>query len=334
MANAIKLINDGDIQFVDTTVKNHLAANKGRRGARADALEPGSGYFFARELEYIYAETLKADIPEPNFSKLFDIDSSPREGQKSYTQRLYEPTGKADIISNMADDLPRVNVVKREETRDIHYMGDSYGYSVQDIMAAQFAGDPLDATLGEAAREAIERGHNDLCFFGSPEHKIWGVLRHPYIPRYLFSEQIGAGATDVDAIIDQINAMINAPNRITKTVAVVDQLALPPAEFDFIHQTRIPDTMSTIAEFINKAHPGLTMHKCWELDAELNDGVALAIAYRKSPTNAKYVAPTVFRQLPVERRNLEFVTNCVGVSGGFYSPKPLHICVGELVRPA
>lgn len=328
------IIDEADLKFIDKTVKNNLAASQKNSRHRNDNLDPGSGYFFARELEYIYSETLKADLPEANFNKLFAVDSAPREGQKSYTQRIYEPVGKAEIIANMADDLPRVNVVKREETRGIHYLGDSYGYSVQDIMSAQFAGDPLDATLGEAAREAIERGHNDLCFFGSPEYKIWGVLRHPYIPRYLFSEEIGASATDADAIIDQINALINSVNRITKTVAVADTLALPPAEYDYIHQTRIPDTMSTIAEFILKAHPGLEMYKCWELDADLNEGTALALAYRKSATNAKYVAPVVFRQLPVERRNLEFVTNCLGVSGGFYSPRPLHLCVGELVRPS
>ena len=44
----------------------------------------------------------------------------------------------------------------------------------------------------------------------------------------------------------------------------------------------------------------------------------------------KYVAPLMFRQLPVERRNLEFVVNNIGQSGGFYTPKPLHMVKGNL----
>lgn len=328
-----QIIDAADIEFIDRAVKLRLEAQGGgSRRFDADVTEVGNGYFFKRQLEFIYAETLEADIPAPNALRMFPIDSQPREGAKSYTQRIYEPVGTAQIISNFADDLPRVNVVKREETRGLKYLGDSYGYTVQDIMAARFAGEPLDTTLGASAREAIERKHNRLCWYGEADAQLWGVLRHPYIPRYIFDEEIGASATDADSIINQVNNFLNVVDDVTKTVAKVDTVGFPPAEYNYLHQTRIPDTMSSIADFILKAHPGLTIEKCWELDADLNNGTALAIAYRKSAQNAKYVAPTVFRQLPVERKNLEFIINNLAVSGGFYSPKPLHLCVGELVR--
>ena len=309
--------------------------NQKARELRQDAsiMTTGTGYFFQRQLEYIFERTLKANIPAPNFSKFFPVDSSVGEGAKSYTQRLMEPVGEAKIISSYGDDLPRVNVVRREKRRAIQMLGDSYGYSVQDIMAARFAGEPLDTQLGMAAREAIERKHNRLCWYGDQSAQLWGVLDHPYIPRFIFSQSLNEDST-ADEIIGQLNAMINGVNTLTKTTGQVNRVGLPPDEYTYIHSARIPDTNITIAEFVLKAHQDkdLQFLQSWELDADENDGQALAIAYRQDEASVKYVAPVPFRQLPVERRNLEFVINNIASSGGFYTPRPLEMVIGELLR--
>lgn len=328
----IEVIRADDIAYLDERAQAYLAEQD-----RFDAniLSTGTGFFFKRQLEHVFATTLTANIPPPNAFRLFPIDSSVPEGAKSYTQRLMEPVGEATIISNFADDLPRVNVVRREERRGIRMLGDSYGYTVQDIMAARFAGEPLDTTLGMAAREAIERKHNRLCWFGDAEAGLWGVLRHPYIPRYIFSEPLSENASSADALIAEVNAMLNGVNSLTKTTAQVDTLVLPPDEFAYIHSApRSATTDTTIAEFLLAKNKWLkNIEQAWELDADENNDTALCLAYRKNEMSAKYVAPINFRQLPVERRNLEFVINNIGSSGGFYTPRPLEMVVGELTRP-
>lgn len=331
MKSKIEVIRADDVQFIDERARLHL---DGDMRFDSDVLSAGTGFFFRRQLEHIFAETLTAKIPPPNAFRLFPIDSSVPEGAKGYTQRIMEPVGEATIIANYADDLPRVNVVRREERRGIRMIGDSYGYSVQDIMAARFAGEPLDVTLGLAAREAIERKHNRLAWFGDEEAGLWGVLRHPYIPRFIFTEPIDKAATSSDEIIAQINQMLNGVNALTKTTAQVDTLVLPPDEYAYIHSTpRSANSDTTIADFILAKSPFLTrIEQAWELDQDQNDGKALALAYRRDISVVKYVAPITFRQLPVERRNLEFVVNNIGSSGGFYTPRPLEMVVGELVR--
>lgn len=330
MGNKFTVIRADDVAYLDG--KGEAFASSMRMDA--GILSTGTGLFFKRQLEHIYEETLTANIPVPNFSAFFPVDSSVPAGATSYTQRLMEPLGEARIISNFGDDLPRVNVVKREESRGIKFIGDAFSYSVQDILAARFAGEPLDTSLGAAAREAIERKHNRLCWYGDADHALWGALRHPYIPRFYFSEELSANAVDADAIIEQINAMINSVNSLTKTTAQVDTVGLPPDEYTYIHSARVPDTQITIAAFLKEAHSdkNLEFRQAWELDADENDGTALAIAYRRSSVNVKYVAPIVFQQEPVERRNLEFVVNNLAKSGGFYTPRPLEMVVGELVR--
>jgi hypothetical protein len=202
-------------------------------------------------------------------------------------------------------------------------------------MAARFAGEPLDRDLGVSAREAIERKHNLLCWFGDEEHDLWGVLRHSYIPQYNFANPI-SDATPADTIIDEINAMINGVNTLTQQNAQVDTLLLPPDEYSYIFSTpRSATTDTTIGEFILMNNAYLRggrgrIEQAWELQASLNDGQARVLAYRNDPRNVKYVAPLMFRQMPVERRNLEFVINNIGQSGGFYAPKPLHMVKGNL----
>jgi hypothetical protein len=334
MNTPLQLVRQDDVAWLDNEVRQRYLA----RGERSDAdiLSTGTGYFFQRQLNSIFAETLQADVAPPNFMRLFSIDTSVAEGAKSYTQRLQEPVGEAIIIANWGNDLPRVNTTRKEETRGIKYIGDSYSYSVQDIMAARFAGEPLDRDLGVSAREAIERKHNDLCWFGDDEHDLWGVLRHPYIPQYNFTEPISAAASSADAIIDEINSMINGVNTLTEQNAQVDTLVLPPDEYSYIFSTpRSTTSDTTIGEYIlmNNAYfrgGRGRIEQAWELQASLNGGQARCLAYRNDPRNVKYVAPLAFRQLPVERRNLEFVINNIGQSGGFYTPKPLHMVKGNL----
>lgn len=322
----IQVIRADDIRFLDQEAANFRA-----RRQDAGILSAGTGMFFKRELEFVFRETLMARLAPPNLFRLFPIDTSVSEGATSYTQRMLEPVGEAAIISDYADDLPRVNVVRREERRSIIDIGDSYSYSVREIMAARFANVPLDRQLGVAAREAIEKKHNRLGWFGDVDAQLFGILRHPDIPRFLFANPIDA-TTPADTIIDEINSMINRVNSLTKTVANVNTLVLPPDEFAFIFSTpRSATTDTTIADFLLDKNPFLEfIEQAWELDASENGGQKLAVAYRRDPMNVKYVAPVTFRQLPVERRNLEFIINNMASSGGFYTPRPLEMVIGEL----
>lgn len=321
------VIRADDMRFLDEQAQSHGSSQRSD-----NVLSSGVGYFFKRQLEYIFQETLLAKIAPPNAFRLFSTDSSVPEGATSYTQRLMEPTGEATLIANYADDLPRVNVTRKEETRSIRMIGDSYSYSVMDIMAARFAGQPLDQDLGFSAREAIERKHNRLCWFGDQQAGLWGVLAHPYIPRYAFANAISSASTATQ-IIDEINDMINGVNSLSKTTASPNTLVLPPDEYAYIFSTpRSPTSDTTIAAYLVANNPFLEMiEQAWECAADQNGGQALCLAYRKDPMNARYVAPIVFRQLPVERRNLEFVINNIASSGGFYTPRPLEMVVGELV---
>ena len=112
----IKVIKNDDIQFIDEHARQH---NDG-------VLTTSNGLYFKRQLEFVFAETLQASIPAPNAFRFFPISAEVGEGFKEYTQRLMEPVGEAVIISNFADDLPRVNMAMKEITMAIKMLGDAY----------------------------------------------------------------------------------------------------------------------------------------------------------------------------------------------------------------
>lgn len=153
-------------------IASTLAANP---EMRFDGEEDASLYF-ARELDYVKAKTYDRVYPELTALQMFPVTHEVPEGAETVTYYGYEKRGLAKIIANYADDLPRADVAGQPKTAHVKAMGDSYGYSVQDMRASRMAGKNLDARKGEAARYAIDRLTNSIAWKGDAENNLVGVL--------------------------------------------------------------------------------------------------------------------------------------------------------------
>lgn len=308
---------------------------KAERGLHLDQdiTSVGTGHWFAEELTSMFEETLRATVPEPNAFEFFELDdTSAAEGAKSYEQKIREGVGEADWIDDGGHSMPRVDVVQRKISRDIKPLGTEYGWDVFDLMAAQMNNQALDEDLGVEAREAIQRKHNRAAWWGAEEYEIWGLLNHPRIPRFLFSNTIDS-TTSGNTIIAELVDYAGVVEDVTDTAVETDTLLLPPQEFRYIMNTeKSSGSEARIADWILDGDNGIDrIRKAWELKPEYNDGQALAVVFR-SGRRARYVAPLVFRQMPAQRDDLEFKIQNIGKSGGFYAPRPMELVVGELKR--
>jgi len=319
---------------LDLLARHHVLRNP---NMRADAiLTPGTGLWFSRQLESIVPTVYRTKTPPRNGLRLFGLDpTTAGEGHKSYTHRMYESLGKASWINNYGDSLNRVSVAGKELNRPIKTFGSAYSYTIEDIMAARLTSMPLDAELARACRIANEEFLNDVLWFGDHEVGIWGVLSHPFIPRLVLAEPLTAAASSSDAIIATVNEFLNSIDEVTETTAMAGVLLLPPAAYDYIADTpRSATTDTTILEFLIKkrsdAGMPLRVEKVWELAGAGTGGVDVIIAYPMDGRVVKHVVPIPFRQLPVQEVNLEYVINCISKSGGFYTPYPLEMAIGEL----
>ena len=116
-----------------------------------------AGVFFAQELDIVKSKTYDKVYPEMTALATFPITHELPEGAETFTYYSYEKTGLAKIINNYSTDLPRADVKGKPTHGDIKSIGNSYGYSVQDMRASRMVGKNLDARRADAARPHIVR---------------------------------------------------------------------------------------------------------------------------------------------------------------------------------
>lgn len=317
---------------------NITPALAGVRGCRFDSAEDAS-VFFARELDYIKSKSYDKVYPEFTALNHFPITHEVPEGAETVTYYSYEKTGMAEIISNYATDLPRADVKGEPTTAMVKSIGNSYGYSVQDMRASRLAGKSLDTRRSEAAHYAADRKTNEIAFAGDKKHKLMGMLSTDNdIPLYTLSAVNGKTSwkdKSANEILDDINGMVGYQAELTQDVERADTLALPPAVFIDISTRQIPGTGFTVKKFLMENAPYLKeIISAPELsgnNASTNPyGVNVALMYTNSAEKFSLEIPMAFYQYPLQNRNLEVVVPCEERVAGIimYYPLSALIAVG------
>lgn len=312
-------------------------------GMRFDSAEDAS-LFFARELDFIKAQTYDILYPEFSALKLFPISSEIDIGAETVTYYSYDKTNMAKIIHNYADDLPRADAKGKPTTAPIKSVGASYGYSVQEMRASRMAGKSLDVRKGESARFAIDYTLNRIAWSGDTESGLQGVLS-PSNDIPIFTLSLNAAGTSTKfidktpwEILTDVNAMVAFTAKLTKSVERPDVLVLPTEAY--LHIANTPMVIGglateTIMSWILKNSPRLK--KIVEAP-ELNDdagitpypGYGVALMYKKDPMKLTIENPLPFYQHPIQSENLEFKIPCEARTAGavIYYPLSALIAVG------
>ena len=324
--------------LVALQASNITPALAGIKQCRFDSAEDAS-IFFARELDYIKSKSYDKIYPEFTALNHFPITHEVPEGAETVTYYSYEKTGFAEIISNYATDLPRADVKGEPTTAYIKSIGDSYGYSVQDMRASRMAGKSLDVRRAEAARYAIERKTNEIAFAGDAKHKLMGILSTDNdIPLYTLStveEKTAWVDKSAAEILADINGMFAYQAEITQDVERADTLALPPSVFIDISTRQIPNTGYTVKKFLLENAPYLKeIISAPELaggnTATNPYGSNVALLYTNSADKFSLEIPMAFYQYPLQNINLEVIVPCEERVAGIimYYPLSALIAVG------
>lgn len=308
------------------------------RQCRFDSAEDAS-IFFARELDYIKSKSYDKVYPEFTALNHFPITHEVPEGAETVTYYSYEKTGFAEIISNYATDLPRADVKGEPTTAMIKSIGDSYGYSVQDMRASRMAGKSLDTRRAEAARYSADRKVNQIAFAGDKVHKLMGMLSTDNdIPLYTLATVDGKTSwkdKSAGQILDDINGMFAYQAKLTQDVERADTLALPPDVYIDISTRQIPNTGYTVKKFLLENAPYLKeIISAPELSEQNGDtnpyGANVALLYTNSEEKFSLEIPMAFYQYPLQNRNLEVIIPCEERVAGIimYYPLSALIAVG------
>lgn len=306
-------------------------------------LDAGETLFFTRELESIKAKTYDVKRANLNAFNLIPVDSTVGAGAESIVYQQYDMTGIAKVIANYADDLPRADVKGKEFVAKIKSVGNSYGYSLQEIRAAQFAGKPLQQRKADAAMRAQLEKWNHIAFYGEAENGLPGWLTNANIPSAAAPNDGASSATTFASktptqILRDLNDLVNGIVTLTKGAEQPDTLVLPIEQYTLI-ATTVFGTASdtTILEMFLKNSPYITsVEKAHELSAAslaaagITDFTGdIAIAYNRSPDAFTFEMPQYFEQFQAEQRGLEFVVPCHSRVAGVLVYYPLSQSILE-----
>lgn len=308
---------------------------------RFDSAEQ-AGVFFSRELDFIKTQTYDVEYPEMTALALFPVTSEVPEGAETFTYYSYDKTGMAKIINNYATDLPRADVKGKPNTGYVKSVGDSYGYSVQEMRASRMAGKSLDVRKGESARYAIDYVSNKIAWAGNKENGLVGILSDDNdIPKYVLStvtvdgkERTEFRYKNADQILEDINGMQKYVSKITKNVEKPDTLVLPANVYIDLATRRIPDTETTILKFVLDHAPYLKeIREANELQAESTDinptGSNVMFLFTNNERKLSLEIPMHFYQYPLQEKGLEIEIPCEQRVAGMVIYYPLSALLAE-----
>ncbi len=324
-------------------------------GTRFDSAEEAS-VFFARELDYVKARSYDVEYPELTALSLFPQTSEADPGSETVTYYTYDRNGLAKIIDNYSTDLPRADVSGKPSYAKVKSIGDSYGYSAQEMRASRLAGKSLDARKAESARYQIDNLTNAIAWRGDEQSGLMGVLSDGQdIPMYAMTPGQWSGATKwteklPDEILLDINGMAKQVAKVTKNVERPDTLCVPADVYMDISTRRIPHTSMSVLKYLLDHAPYIkNVVSAAELDSdsyETNpfavvpgtvddegnevEGAGVAFLFKNDVRKLSMENPMPFYQYPLQVRNLETIIPCEARTAGVivYYPLSCLIAVG------
>jgi len=318
-----KLINDAVVKLDES----------GRQLLRNDANLVG---FFQQQLEQTLANTYDIKYPQLKATVLIPVDTSIDTGADSFAFDTYDSVGMMKIISDYSQELPRVGVKGQKTVRSIKSLGGSFGYSIQEIRAAQFAGIPLNQREANAVRRANEQAVNRIAWHGDTECGLYGFLNYPNVPSSdVPNDGTGsatAWSTKTEAqILRDMALAITEVITTTKAVHTVNTLVMPVEQYDFISRTPVGVyTADSILKVFMGNNPGVNVTWANELKGAGTAGVDVMIAYERNIDNLALHIPQPFETFPPQAKGLEIVVPAHSRTGGvvFYYPLSANIKEG------
>lgn len=277
--------------------------------SRLDAAE---SRFFLRQLEAIEAELTKEDYPELKYSTFIPTNTGFDPGAKKVVYQMLKEVGRAKVIGNKSQAIPRVDVYGVEYKADVVPLADSYGYDIYEIKGAAKAGVNLQSEKAMTAREAIFRELDEIAALGNTEYAIPGFCNNSSVTSANAAN--GAASTPqwstktADEMLTDLTVAAKAAPNATNSIEWPDSILLPTDAYTVGATTRVGDTGFNVLEYFLKNTPWITNIDTWyHLDSAGAASSGRLVAYSRNRRKVELKNPHGFEQLPPQEDGLEFV---------------------------
>lgn len=303
-------------------------------------LDAAESIWFSRELETINKRLYETEYPANKARTLIPDEAEARGCGPVYTWRMIQNFGKAKVLSNLADDLPKADISGQESSAFVKYVGQAYDWTIMDIKESARTGKPLEMSKANAARLAVDNSIDEMLALGKNDGvavgPMLGLLNQTNTTAFVAGTKTAGGKTWVKGTPDEISADVGGAIGAIKTAlkganagGSFDrfQVVIPDKQFIQIATTRLGDgSDTTILQFILKSNPFVSGIDSWARCAGAGAGATDRMAiYPKDPLVLGGVVAEDFTIMPPEQRNLAYVVNAYARCGGVVCRYPVAL---------
>ena len=285
-----------------------------------------AGLFLERQLEYIRPqvfETVYADIKYPT---ILPVTSEAGNAAQTFTYRVMDSTGEFRLLADAADDLPRADISQVEKSINIRSFGGSFGYTVQELRAAQMANIALEQRRASAVRRAYEEKVEEVAMFGEASASLAGFFNNSTVDVLQADKWFTDSGTTAQEMLELLNYGVTAIINGSKMKEQPDTILMPYEDFRVVSTQRNSDSSDfTVLEYFLRTNPYITsIEPINQLDKD-NSSLSTnrMVVYKRDPQKVQLHIPQPLELFPPQQRGLEFVVPAHARVGGvaIYFPK-------------
>lgn len=267
--------------------------------------------FLTPQLYRIETEVYMFRYPSFDINRFMSVDTSGSMWDVGTLVYSMDNVGQAEFFAAGAFDMPYASTKMAQNVANFHLAGIGYEWNTQEMQRAAVLGRSLSADKAQAAKQSADRFIYGIAMLGQTprgeSEKGWtGFANNGSAPAAQVAND-GTGPSRLwanktaDLILRDVNEAIGAVETGTGETSIADTLALPTTKYNYIATQRIPNSGSTILQFLqanNAAGENLKIYKSRALETAGTGGTARMVAYENNPQVIKFHLPGPHQFLP------------------------------------
>ena len=285
-----------------------------------------AGLFLDRQLEYIRPQIFEVEYADIKYSTILPVTAEAGPGSQQFTYRIMDATGDFKLISDAADDLPRADVSQTEKSINIRSFGGSFGYTVQELRAAQMANVALEQRRAAAVRRAYEEKVESVAMFGEGSVSLAGFFNNATVDVISANKWFSTSSVTAQEMLEILNQGVSAIISGSNMKEQPDTILMPYEDYNTVSTTRNSDSSDvTVLEYFLRTNPYIRNLEPINQLAAANSSLAKnrLVVYKRDPQKVQLHIPQPLELFPPQQRGLEFIVPAHARVGGvaLYYPK-------------
>lgn len=328
-----------------------LEDQKRRQRAQVRLMDAGDPLAFmisqATSLESEIRKIRYVDIQYPGLAM---VDTSASAWAKSITYFSEDMTGEVGWFSNMAQSVPYSDVFRTKHEVRVEMLAAGYKYNLEEINQAMMVpGESLSNRRAMAAKRKVEEFIDNLFLMGDTTKGWLGLLNQAGaivnrtdVAGNNANARLWSGKDD-EAILMDINTLLNGVYEESDTVELADTLLLPPEAWALLSYKRLTDSSMTLLQWVRtansytaKTNQPLNIREVVPLKRMGSGGTGRMVAYRNAPDVVRFHMPMPHTFFPVRQINvMEYEVAGICRVGGLevMLPKAMRYADGMTAAP-